>query len=183
MTPAARELNTGGSMAGRSRPSEVSSPPGTDLSRSGPVTRARGLARLLDDLIRIPGTNIGIGIDPIIGLIPGVGDMIGGLMSTYILMVAAQEGVPASVLARMLGNIAVDSLVGIVPVLGDLFDVGMKSNRRNVDLLERYLATPSKTRAASRGIVALILLAAILLVVGVIAAGVWLVRLLGRLTG
>jgi len=167
----------------RSRPARVSNPPGTALGKTSGVTRARGLARLLDDLIRIPGTNIGIGLDPIIGLIPGVGDMIGGLMSSYILMVAAQEGVPASVLTRMLGNIALDSLVGVVPVLGDLFDVGMKSNRRNVDLLERYLASPAGTKAASRGVVALVILAAILLVVGVIAAGVWVVRLLGRLTG
>jgi len=167
----------------RSRPARVSTPPGTALGKTSGVTRARGLARLLDDLIRIPGTNIGIGLDPIIGLIPGVGDMIGGLMSSYILVVAAQEGVPASVLTRMLGNIALDSLVGVVPVLGDLFDVGMKSNRRNVDLLERYLASPSRTKAASRGVVALVILAAILLVVGVIAAGVWVVRLLGRLAG
>jgi len=168
-------------MATGSRGARVSTPPGTALGKSGKLGPARRLARVLDDLIRIPGTNIGIGLDPIIGLIPGLGDMIGGLMSSYILLVAAQEGVPASVLTRMLGNIALDSLVGVVPVLGDLFDVGIKSNRRNVDLLERYLATPSDTRAASRGIVALVLLAAILLVVGVIAAGVWIVRLLGRL--
>ena len=170
-------------MATRSRTPEVSTAPGTTLGRSGGVSRARGLARLLDDLIRIPGTNIGIGLDPLIGLIPGVGDVVGGLMSSYILMVAAQEGVPASVLTRMLGNIALDSLVGVVPVVGDLFDVGVKSNRRNVDLLERYLAAPGKTKAASRGVVALILLAMILLVVGVIAAGVWVVRLLSRLFG
>jgi len=170
-------------MATRSRTPEASTAPGTTLSRTGGVTRARGLARLLDDLIRIPGTSIGIGLDPIIGLIPGVGDMIGGLVSSYILVVAAQEGVPTSVLARMLGNIALDSLVGVVPVLGDLFDVGVKANRRNVDLLDRYLATPSRTKAASRGMVALILLAAILLIVGFIAAGVWVVRALGRLLG
>ena len=168
-------------MASRSRTTRITTPPGTALGKSGGVTRARRLARLLDDLIRVPGTNIGIGLDPIIGLIPGVGDMIGGLMSSYILMVAAQEGVPASVLTRMLGNIALDSLVGVVPLLGDLFDFGMKSNRRNVDLLEHYLATPSKTKAASRGIVALVILAAILLIVGLIVAGVWVARLLGRL--
>ena len=168
-------------MASRSRTTRITTPPGTALGKSGGVTRARHLARLLDDLIRVPGTNIGIGLDPIIGLIPGVGDMIGGLMSSYILMVAAQEGVPASVLTRMLGNIALDSLVGVVPLLGDLFDFGMKSNRRNVDLLERYLATPSKTKAASRGIVVLVILAAILLIVGLIVAGVWVARLLGRL--
>ncbi len=170
-------------MAARSPTPEVSTAPGTTLSRSGGVSRARGLARLLDDLIRIPGTNIGIGLDPIIGLVPGVGDVIGGLLSSYILMVAAQEGVPASVLTRMLGNIALDSLVGVVPIVGDLFDVGVKSNRRNVDLLERYLAAPRKTKAASRGVVALIVLAAILLAVGIVAAGVWVARLLGRLIG
>ena len=146
----------------------------------GAVTRARGIARLLDDLIRIPGTNIGIGLDPVIGLIPGLGDVLGGAMSSYILFVASQEGVPASVLTRMLGNIALDSLVGVVPVLGDLFDVGVKANRRNVDLLEHYLGAPRETKAASRGVVALILLAAVLLVVGVIAAGVWVIRLLSR---
>ena len=154
----------------------------TELDRSA-VTRAKGLARVLDDLIRIPGTKIGIGLDPIIGLIPGVGDMAGGLLSTYILMVAARQGVPTSVLLRMLGNIALDSLVGIVPVVGDLFDFGVKANRRNVDLLERFLVAPGQTKAASRGVVAAVLLAAVLIVVGVVAAGVWVVRLLLRSLG
>jgi hypothetical protein len=153
------------------------------LAASGGVVRARALARLLDDLIRVPGTKIGIGIDPIIGLIPGVGDLLGGVMSCYILVVAAQEGAPTSVLVRMLGNIALDSVVGVVPVIGDLFDVGMKSNRRNVDLLERYLGAPKETKAASRSVVALIVLALVLLIVGVVAAGIWIVRLLGRLIG
>ncbi len=104
-------------------------------------------------------------------------------MSSYILLVAAQEGAPTSVLVRMLGNIALDSLVGIVPVFGDLFDVGVKSNRRNVDLLERYLGAPRETKAASRGVVALIVLALVLLIAGVVAAGVLVVKLLGRLLG
>ena len=147
------------------------------------VTRAKGLARVLDDLIRIPGTNIGIGLDPIIGLIPGVGDMAGGLLSTYILMVAARQGVPTSVLLRMLGNIAIDGLVGVIPVLGDLFDFGLKANRRNVDLLERYLLAPGQTKSASRGVVAVILLAALGIVVGMIAFGVWVFRLLARALG
>jgi hypothetical protein len=173
-------------MASRSRfpryPEQVT-PPAKISTRGGGVARARGLARLLDDLIRVPGTNIGIGLDPIIGLIPGVGDVLGGVMSSYILLVAAQEGAPTSVLVRMLGNIALDSLVGIVPVLGDLFDVGVKSNRRNVDLLERYLGAPKETKAASRGVVALIVLALVLLIAGVVAAGVLVVKLLGRLLG
>ena len=170
-------------MATRPRDPTHSAVQGPIASRGGGLARARGLARLLDDLIRVPGTNIGIGLDPIIGLIPGVGDIVGGVMSSYILLVAAQEGAPTSVLIRMLGNIALDSLVGVVPVLGDLLDVGMKSNRRNVDLLERYLGAPRQTKAASRGVVALILLALMLLVVGVVAAGVWFIQLLGRLLG
>ena len=147
------------------------------------VTRAKGLARVLDDLIRIPGTNIGVGLDPIIGLVPGVGDMAGGLLSTYILMVAARQGAPTSVLLRMLGNIALDSLVGVVPVVGDLFDFGVKANRRNVDLLERYLETPGQVKAASRGVVGAVLAGAVLIVVGMIALGVWAVRLLTRALG
>jgi hypothetical protein len=173
-------------MASRSRfpryPEDVNVPVANTAARGG-VGRARALARLLDDLVRIPGTKIGIGLDPIIGLIPGVGDLIGGVMSSYILLVAAQEGAPTSVLVRMLGNIALDSLVGVVPVIGDLFDVGIKSNRRNVDLLERYLVAPKATNAASRGVVALIVLALLLLVVGVVAVGVLVARLLGRLIG
>lgn len=149
----------------------------------GGLTRARALARVLDDLVRIPGTRIGIGIDPIIGLLPGVGDMIGGALSGYIILVAAQEGAPTSVLMRMLGNVALDSLVGSVPLLGDLFDVGVKSNRRNVGLLERYLESPRQTRAASRGVVALVLLAVALLVAAMVTLGVllarWILRALG----
>ena len=143
--------------------------------------RYAAATRLLDDLVAVPGTTQRVGLDPIIGLIPGLGDVLGGAMSSYILFVAAQEGAPTSVLTRMLGNIALDSLVGVVPVLGDLFDVGVKANRRNVDLLERYLGSPKETKKASRGVVALILLAAVLLIVGVIAAGVWLIRLLSQL--
>ena len=170
-------------MATRPRTPTHSAVQGPVVNRGGGLARARGLARLLDDLVRVPGTNIGIVLDPLIGLIPGVGDIVGGVMSSYILLVAVQEGAPTSVLIRMLGNIALDSMVGVVPVLGDLFDVGVKSNRRNVDLLERYLGAPRQTKAASRGVVALILLALMLLIVGVVAAGVWLVQLLGRLLG
>ena len=104
-------------------------------------------------------------------------------MSGYILLIAAQEGAPTSVLARMLGNIAIDSVVGIVPVVGDLFDVGVKANRRNVDLLERYLGAPGQTKAASRGMVALIVLGVVVVIAGVIALGVLALRWLGRLLG
>lgn len=160
-------------MATRTHPPREATPP---VPASSGVSQARLLARLLDDLIAIPGTKIGIGLDPVIGLIPGLGDVLGGAMSGYILLIAARAGAPTSVLVRMLGNIALDSVVGLVPVVGDLFDVGMKANRRNVDLLERFLGAPGQTKAASRGVVALILLAVVLLIAGVVTLGVLLVR-------
>lgn len=155
-------------------------PPDSVRPVSGGVSRARSLARLLDDLVRIPGTKVGIGLDPVIGLIPGLGDVVGGAMSGYILLVAAKEGAPTSVLTRMLGNIALDSLVGVIPFVGDLFDVGLKANRRNIDLLERYLGAPTQTKRASRGVVALLLLAVALIVIGAIVAAIWIVRALMR---
>jgi hypothetical protein len=158
-------------------------PPNSVRPVSGGVTRARTFARLLDDLIRIPGTKVGVGLDPVIGLIPGLGDVIGGAMSGYILLVAAKEGVPKSVLTRMLGNIALDSLVGVIPLVGDLFDFGVKANRRNIDLLERYLGSPSQTQAASRGVVALLIAAVALIIVGAVAAAYWLVRIAARVLG
>ena len=145
--------------------------------------RVRLLARVLDDAIRIPGTNIRIGLDSLIGLIPGAGDVAGGAVSAYIILTAARLGASKSVLARMLSNVALDSLVGTFPVLGDVFDVAWKSNRRNVDLLERHLIAPSEAKRASRGFVALILLALGLLIVGAIALAVTVVRLLMGLVG
>jgi hypothetical protein len=95
--------------------------------------------RWLDDLIRIPGTNIHIGLDPILGFVfPGLGDVLTGTGSIAVLYAALKAGVPTAVLARMLWNIAVDALLGSVPVLGDAFDVYFRANRRNLDLVERH---------------------------------------------
>ncbi len=84
----------------------------------------RVLARLLDDAIPIPGTSIRIGLDPIIGLVPGLGDIAGGIASAYIVLAAARLGAPKAMLLRMAANVAIDTVVGGVPVLGDLFDAG-----------------------------------------------------------
>ena len=105
------------------------------------------LAWWLDDAIRIPGTNYRIGWDGVIGLIPGVGDLIGAACSSYIINKAAGMGLPASALLRMAMNVAVELLVGVVPVLGDTFDLMWKSNQRNMSIIERYLQDP---RAATR---------------------------------
>ena len=96
------------------------------------------LVSLLDDIFRIPMTGIRFGLDPVIGLIPGVGDWITGAISFLILVAGWRRGLPRVALARMVVNIGIDSLVGTMPVLGDLFDVGWKSNRKNFTLLQAY---------------------------------------------
>lgn len=96
------------------------------------------LVALLDDIFRIPMTGIRFGLDPVIGLIPGVGDWITGAISFLMLVAGWRRGLPRVALARMVVNIGIDSLVGTVPVVGDVFDVGWKSNRKNFTLLQAY---------------------------------------------
>src|SRR5690606_11008614 len=130
-----------------------------------PAARLRSLARLLDIAVRIPGTNVRVGLDPVLGLIPGVGDAAAGALSTYVILLAWRTGAPTSVLLRMLGNVGIDAVVGTVPLLGDLFDVGFKANARNVALLDRWMVRPTEERRASRLAVGLVLALALLLVV------------------
>jgi hypothetical protein len=145
------------------------------------VAGLRQLARLLDAAVRIPGTNIRFGLDALLGVIPGAGDIAGGVLSTFIILHAANRGAPGSVLARMVMNVAVDSIVGAVPILGDLFDIGWKSNTRNMDLLERYVARPQATRTASRAAVITAIVAVVLIVAGMIALVAAIVRGLAAL--
>ena len=102
------------------------------------LQRLRDLARLLDSQFQIPGTNFRVGWDSLIGLIPGIGDAVTGVISAGIIARASQLGVPRSVLMRMGANVAIDVVVGAVPLLGDLFDMAWKANKRNVRILERY---------------------------------------------
>jgi uncharacterized protein DUF4112 len=145
------------------------------------ITALRQLARLLDAAVRVPGTNIRFGLDAVLGLIPGAGDIAGGILSTFIIVQAAKLGAPRSVLARMVTNVAVDSIVGVVPILGDLFDVGWKSNLRNIALLERYVERPQATRAASRWAVIGAVATVAVIVVAMIAVVVMVVRWLAGL--
>jgi hypothetical protein len=119
------------------------------------VERVRALAKLLDTAVRVPGTDISLGLDPILGLVPGLGDVAGAALSGYIVYAAARLGAPTSVVSRMLLNIGIDTIVGGIPLLGDLFDVAWKSNAKNAVLLERHLADPRATRRASAGVMAL----------------------------
>lgn len=112
--------------------------------------RVERLAWFLDNSIPIPGLDARIGIDPLLGLFPGIGDTLGALLSSYILAAAARLGAPKSVLLKMAFNIAVDAVLGALPLLGDLFDMAWKANHRNVKLLGDYLDQPRKTVVTSR---------------------------------
>ena len=135
------------------------------------LERVERLATLLDNAIPIPGTRFRIGLDPLLGLLPGLGDALGALASAWILVEATRLGASRTVLARMLYNIAVDTLVGAVPGAGDLFDFVWKSDAKNVALLRRHLEQPDLVHRASRRLLlALLVLLAGAAVVSVVPA-------------
>ena len=128
------------------------------------IKKLRRITKVLDNAITIPGTKFSFGLDPILGLLPGGGDTITGGLSAYIVVEAARMGVSREVLGKMVGNILLDSFAGTIPVLGDLFDVGWKSNVKNMELLEKHLEIAEIEKANPLVIVGLIvLLAAIVL--------------------
>ena len=131
------------------------------------LDRLRGIATVLDDAVRIPGTNIRFGLDALLGLVPGAGDAVTGAVAAYAIVLAARLGAPPVVIARMAMNVLVDVATGTIPVLGDIFDVGWKSNRKNVQLLERYQAQPQKVKKGSWAIVVVMLLLIVAAIVGV----------------
>ena len=141
------------------------------------VERLRTLARLLDDAFQVPGTRFRVGLDALIGLVPGIGDAIGAIFSTYIVFQAARLGASRATLVRMLGNVALDTIVGEIPLLGDLFDAGWKANIRNLALLENQLQYPVSTARSSRRVLLLIGGALLLLLAGVIALGFYVAQL------
>jgi hypothetical protein len=119
----------------------------------------RDLVRLMDGAFRIPGTNVRFGLDPILGFfLPGVGDIIGVTPSILLLTLAVRRGVPPVIVLRMLLNVTVDSLIGAVPILGDLFDVVYRSNEKNLALLEAHWSPERKPRPADYLIVGLAVL-------------------------
>jgi hypothetical protein len=120
--------------------------------------RLSWLAWLLDSSIPIPGTRLTIGLDALIGLFPVIGDLIGVLLSSYILSEAARLGAPKVVLWRMAFNVGVEGVVGIIPFAGDVFDAAWKANQRNVRLLDGWLERPEKAERSSRLFGALLVL-------------------------
>lgn len=115
--------------------------------------RLRALAWLMDNSIPLPG-GFRIGVDAIIGLVPGIGDAIGALISAYIINEARAMGAPRSVLLRMMGNVMLETVIGAVPLAGDVFDAAFKANTRNLALLARYQLDPVASRRGSRWFVA-----------------------------
>ncbi|HKZ74329.1 MAG TPA: DUF4112 domain-containing protein [Steroidobacteraceae bacterium] len=142
------------------------------------------LSNLLDQAFRVPGTRWRFGLDAIIGLVPGAGDVAGAVVGLYGVWIARQLGAPPALLARMLGALALDALVGAVPLLGDLFDFAYKPHMRNLVLLEKWLVSPHAVRRRSRAMLVVIPLAMVALLVGVlwltIAALRWLATVLAQ---
>ena len=107
-------------------------------ARSSTIPNLDVLAKLMDSQFKIPGTNIRFGLDPLIGLVPGAGDFVTFLISGYMMTILAKNGASGFVLARMTLNILIDALVGSIPLLGDVFDVAFKANRRNMKLMHEH---------------------------------------------
>jgi hypothetical protein len=147
------------------------------------VARCLQLGRLLDTAFRIPGTRIRFGLDPILGLVPGLGDAVAALIGGYIVWSAVRAGAPRLVVGRMLVNVAVDAIVGAVPGLGTIFDVAFKAHRRNAIMLEAWSRSPVAVEARQRRLLlgtALVVFALLAIAVAALSCGAWaLWRLLG----
>ncbi|HSF72477.1 MAG TPA: DUF4112 domain-containing protein [Microcoleus sp.] len=155
-------------------PIQNSSPNTPSQSHIASLRRLRRISHVLDNAIPIPGTKYRIGLDPILGLIPGGGDLISSLFAGYVVFKSAQMGVPQETLVKMAANIVFDTVAGTVPVAGDLLDVAWKANVKNIELLDAHLGSPEQGKKADWLFVAALLLGLILIVGGVIFLSVML---------
>ncbi|MEG3870588.1 DUF4112 domain-containing protein [Microcoleus sp. AT8-B1] len=162
-------------------PLQNSSPNTPSPSHIASLRRLRRISHLLDNAIPIPGTKYRIGLDPILGLIPGGGDLISSIFAGYVVFKSAQMGVPQETLVKMAANIVFDTVAGTVPVAGDLLDVAWKANVKNIELLDAHLGSPEQGKKADWLFVAALLLGLILIVGGVIFLSVMLFGLLFQL--
>jgi NAD/NADP transhydrogenase beta subunit len=157
--------------------------PARTVATEAHVRRSLRLARLLDTSLRIPGTRIRFGLDPVLGLLPGLGDAVAALIGGFIVWSAWRAGAPALVIGRMLANIAVDAVVGSVPVAGTVFDIAFKAHRRNAQLLSDWGQGPAVVERRQRRLLLVAALAALALVMTAaasVAVGAWaLLRLFG----
>jgi hypothetical protein len=142
------------------------------------LARLTQISKLFDSIITIPGTKIQIGLDSIIGLIPGIGDAIGTAVSSYVVYEAARLGLPTSAIFRMVLNVALDSFIGAIPFLGDLFDVAWKANLKNVAIIEEYLGRHDLKERTDKSALRMIQLMLVALVVIMASITYFLVKLL-----
>jgi hypothetical protein len=141
------------------------------------LERLRAIARLFDQAFAVPGTKWRFGVDALFGLIPGLGDVAGALVAVYALRVARNLGAPAAVQLQMLSNVALDALVGTVPLVGDLFDFAFKAQTRNLALLDAWMDTPHETARRSRRGLLLIPLAVLVVFMTLTIVGIWVLFL------
>lgn len=125
------------------------------------------LAKLMDAQFRIPGTDIRFGLDGIIGLIPGVGDLSTFAVSGYMLWIMAKNGASGFVLARMVLNVLIDSIIGMIPILGDIFDIGFKANMRNMRLMQGHYVE-GRYRGGAWKVIVPVLIILFLIIAGII---------------
>ena len=144
-------------------------PPSTEKT-----TLSKWVAFILDDLIKIPGSDKRIGLDPILGLIPGFGDFASSSIGLTLLAAGVKKKVPKSVYLRMIANWALNALIGAIPVIGDLFSFWYKSNRRNHELLRAHLNDTVGEPAESQGWAPVIILVVVAItVLAFISAVMW----------
>ena len=149
--------------------------PSSDPQREAMVATAELLAKILDTAVKIPGTPFYLGLDPLLGLIPGIGDMLANLIGTVILVLAARLHVPQIVMARMSLNLLINGAVGAIPIAGDLFSIWFRSHARNAELLRRAATQPHRETQLARLYVAGIIGGTVVLLLLAIAAVLWIV--------
>lgn len=142
------------------------------------IQRLRKLSRLLDNAIAIPGTRFRVGLDPILGLIPGAGDLIGTALSAYIVIEAARLGIPKTTLGKMASNILLESVVGTIPVVGDWFDFAWKANVKNIELLEMHIGVSPESQKANWWFIFLLVAGLFIVGIGLVTFSVLGIKLL-----
>ncbi len=156
-------------------------PPEEKAKRQQVEPLFRWLALVMDNLLRLPGTQFRFGLDPLIGLIPGLGDTGSTIISAMALLAAARRGLPKILLARMSLNILINEAVGIIPIVGDAFSFWFKSNARNYDLLRQHTAAPRASTTSDWIFVGLVLIALVGILVVSLLVSFWLLTQIAHL--
>jgi Domain of unknown function (DUF4112) len=158
-------------------------PPEEKQERSELEPLFRWLALVMDNFLRVPGTQFRFGLDPLMGLLPGFGDTGSAIVSAMALIAAARRGLPKILLARMSLNILINEAVGIIPIVGDAFSFWFKSNARNYELLKEFSAAPRRSTASDWAFVVFVLTALLVILVLSLAFSFWLLYGLAKILG